>query len=174
MRKVSVKWGDTVASIVAAKIRVLVRAVRATLRLLINQILGGMRMSDVMEKPSNKFPKTVSACHVEIIRLRNQIAEHDDMHGDIAHAEETAGELRREIETAGAEIEALQKTIGERDERIEELEGEAEGREDPVAAIDQFLFEVERPVGRFNFDVVHGAAADRAILGLFAAVGRNP
>lgn len=131
-------------------------------------------MSDVMEKPSTKFPKTVSACHVEIIRLRNEIAEHDDLQADIAHAEETASELLREIETAGAEIEALQKTVDERNERIEELEGEAEDRKDPVAAIDQFLFEVERPVGKFSFDVVHGPATDRAILGLYDAVGRNP
>ena len=132
------------------------------------------KMSDVMERPSMKFPKTVSACHVEIIRLRSEISEHNDLQADLDHAENAASELRREIEAAGAEIEALQKTIGERDERIEELEGEAEGRTDPIAAIDTFLFEVERPVGRLNFDVVHGAAADRAILGLFEAAGRNP
>lgn len=59
-----------------------------------------------------RFPKTVSSCHAEILRLRH--------------------------------------------------------------AIDQFLYEVERPVGQFKFDVIHGPGTDRAILGLFAAVGRQP
>jgi len=43
-----------------------------------------------------------------------------------------------------------------------------------VNAIEQFLYEVERPVGQFKFDVVHGPAADRAILAMFDAVGWNP
>lgn len=131
-------------------------------------------MSDVMERPSTKFPKTVSACHVELIRLRKEIEAHDELWGALDEAKDDANELRREVEKLGGEIEALGETISERDSRIDELEGEAEGRTDPIAAIDTFLFEVERPVDRFNFDVIHGAAADRAILGLFEAAGRNP
>jgi chromosome segregation ATPase len=114
-----------------------------------------------------RFPKTVSACHVEIIRLRTSLADVDEAKGD-------ARELRRELDKAIGEIEVLQAKNSELDDRIDELEGEAEDRKDHVIAINRFLDEVERPVGRFVFDVVHGTPADRAILGLFDAAGRQP
>ncbi len=112
-----------------------------------------------------RFPKTVSACHVEIIRLRAAVAEVDGDDERVTALEAERDELKDEIETARKEIDRLE-------ERVEELE-DAENP-DTVTAIDQFLFEVERPVGQFKFDVVHGPATDRAILGLFAAVGRQP
>lgn len=110
-----------------------------------------------------RFPKTVSACHVEIIRLRKALEDGDAER--IADLETERDELKDEIKVAREEIDKLE-------ERIEELE-DAENP-DAIGAIDQFLFEVERPVGQFKFDVVHGPSTDRAILGLFAAVGREP
>ena len=111
-----------------------------------------------------RFPKTVSACHVEIIRLRNALAE-IDVSDQVAALEAERDELRDQLE-------GEQKENGELSDRVKELEDNE--NPDAVSAIDLFLYEVERPVGCFNFDVVHGAAADRAILGLYDAVGRQP
>lgn len=69
--------------------------------------------SQTLERPS--FPKTVTACHAEIVRLRVAIE-----------------------------------------------------------AINNFLYEVERPPGQFKFDVIHGPAADCAIIRLFDAAGCQP
>lgn len=103
-----------------------------------------------------KMPRTVSACHAEITRLHEQISELNE--GD------DVSTLKARIEELDGQNDALEK-------RVIELE-EAENP-DAVAAIDCFLDEVERPVGQLKFDVVHGPRADRAILGLFDAVGRS-
>jgi predicted nuclease with TOPRIM domain len=110
-----------------------------------------------------RFPKTVSACHAEIIRLRKAMEESDPTR--ISELEAERDELKGQLATAQDEIDGLE-------ERIEELE-EAE-HPDVIEAVDQFLYEVERPVGQFKFDVIHGPAAGLAILRLFDAVGRQP
>lgn len=110
-----------------------------------------------------RFPKTVSACHAEIIRLRTAAEENDGER--LTELEAERDELKDEIAAARQEIDRLE-------ERVEELE-DAENP-DAVSAIDRFLYEVERPIGQFKFDVIHGPATDRAILGLFEAVGRQP
>lgn len=110
-----------------------------------------------------RLPNTVTACHATIRKL---IEDGGDS--------ETIRTLRREVEERDAEIEALNRKLTESEGRIDELETEVEGRADPVNAIDVFLFEVQRPVGQFKFDVLHGPATDRAILRLYDAVGRQP
>ncbi len=101
----------------------------------------------------SRLPNTVTACHV-MIRLISR--------------------LNAEIEEKNDEIEDLRAQISASEGRYDELEKTIEGNADPIDAIDQFLYEVERPVGQLKFDVIHGDAADRAILRLFDAVGRNP
>lgn len=120
-------------------------------------------MPDVLNAPSTKFPKTVSACHAEIIRLRNAAGDGKSVR-----------DLQIELDDANARIEKLETEAADLNEQIEELESAAEARKEPEAAIETFLFEVERPTGQFKFDVVHGPSCDRAILGLYDAVGRNP
>lgn len=112
-----------------------------------------------------RFPKTVSACHAEIIRLRKSAEEFDGDNERVTQLEAERDELKDEIEEAGKKIDDLEKRVGE----LEDAENP-----DAVGAIDQFLYEVERPVGQFKFDVIHGPATDRAILGLYAAAGRQP
>lgn len=111
------------------------------------------------------FPKTVSACHAEIIKLRSAV---DEPGADAGRVEELEIEVARLKETLSAtedENDALE-------DRINELGGDK--ALDAIGAINTFLYEVERPVGRFNFDIIHGPAADRAIVGLFDAVRRQP
>lgn len=113
-----------------------------------------------------RFPKTVSACHAEIIRLRKEVE--GAISGDperIADLETERDELKAQLSTAEDEIEKLEG-------RVKELEDNE--HPDAIAAINDFLFEVERPAGQFKFDVVHGPATNRAIVKLFDAVGRQP
>lgn len=101
-----------------------------------------------------RLPNTVTACHAEIRKLR-----------------EARGGGTRTVELEG-EVAALRLANEALEKRIEELEENE--NPDAIAAIDNFLFEVQRPVGQFKFDVLHGPAADRAIVGLYGAVGRQP
>jgi predicted RNase H-like nuclease (RuvC/YqgF family) len=110
-----------------------------------------------------RFPKTVSACHVEIIRLRKELEGGDA--DRIVSLEEERDELKDEIETASKEIDDLEERV----KKLEENE-----HPDVIDAVDNFLYQVERPVGEFKFDVIHEAATDRAIVRLFDAVGRRP
>lgn len=110
-----------------------------------------------------RFPKTVSACHVEIIRLRKELGGID--RDQIQALEEERDDLKDQIETA-------QKEIDELEERVKELEENE--HPDVVDAVDNFLLQVEMPVGQFKFDVIHEPATDRAIIRLFDAVGRQP
>lgn len=113
-----------------------------------------------------RFPKTVSACHVEIIRLRK--AAEDAESGD----PERVSELEAERDELKERLAATEKENDDLETRVKELEE----NEHPaiVAAVDNFLYQVERPVGQFKFDVIHEPATDRAIVGLFDAVGRQP
>lgn len=112
-----------------------------------------------------RFPKTVSACHAEIIRLRKSADEMDSENDRIAALEEERDELKDQVKSLEVEKDELEK-------RVEELEDAK--HPDVIDAVNTFLYEVERPVGQFKFDVVHGPATDRAIVGLFDAVGRQP
>lgn len=116
-----------------------------------------------------QFPRTVSACHAEIEKLLGAGASEEL---EAATAELRA--VRTELETVIAEAESLRAEKVELEGRVEQLEAEAEDRHDPIKAINRFLDEVERPTGRFQFDVVHGPRTDRAILDLFDAAERHP
>ncbi len=110
-----------------------------------------------------RLPNTVTACHAMIRKLAG--AEPDD---------KAMSDLKADIEQKDLEIQELSAKLSASEERVEELEKEVEERADPIDAIDQFLYEVQRPVGQLKFDVIHGGAADRAILRLYDAAGRNP
>lgn len=111
-----------------------------------------------------RLPNTVSACHAEIVRLRAALAD--------ASGAERIADLEAERDDLRNSLTAEQATVDELEERIEELEKDQ--HPEAVDAIHRFLAEVERPVGQFKFDVLHGPAADRAILGLYDAVERQP
>lgn len=113
-----------------------------------------------------RFPKTVSACHVEIIRLRKEVEVSES--GDPERISELEAE-RDELKERLASSEEENDELGARVKELEDNE-----HPDAINAINDFLFEVERPVGQFKFDVIHGPAADRAIVKLFDAVGRQP
>lgn len=115
-----------------------------------------------LERPS--FPKTVSACHAEIIKLREYIEDDDSGIALIDELETEVKELKERLEATEDENDELEK-------RVEELEDAQ--HPDAVEAIDNFLHEIERQPGQLKFDVVHGPATDRAILRLFDAAGRN-
>lgn len=122
--------------------------------------------TSTLERPS--FPKTVCACHAEIARLHieiENIADADDGSVRVDELKTEVKELKERLEAAEAENDELEK-------RVEKLEGDQ--NPDAVEAIDNFLYQVERPPGQFRFDIVHGPATDRAIVGLFEAVGRQP
>lgn len=116
-----------------------------------------------LDRPS--FPKTVTACHAEIIRLRKAAEGLVSESDRIDELETEVKELTESLEAADAERDELET-------RVEELEGDQ--NPGAVEAIDNFLYQVESPAGQFKFDVVHGPATDRAILSLFDAIGRQP
>lgn len=139
-----------------------------------NKLSGGMAMpTATLDRPS--FPKTISACHAEIIKLRSVREGEDDISDRIGTLESDAVELKdqiSELETENEKLKAAALDLEQENERLVERNLELEAGEE---AINNFLYEVERPVGRgFKFDVIHGAAADRAILSMFDAVGRQP
>lgn len=107
-------------------------------------------MSDLLDEAEIEFPKTVTACHAEIRRLSNLIAEVDKA---IDCKDEEIDDLRSELD----EIEE-KGTV--RDEETEQ-------------AIHAFLDEVER-TGPLQFDVPRDERANRAIIALHDVVGRNP
>lgn len=121
--------------------------------------------SQTLERPS--FPKTVTACHAEIVRLRVAIEDIEDG-DDLARIDE--------LETELAEVKASLEATNEENTALERRIGELEDEQNPnaVDAINNFLYEVERPPGQFKFDVIHGPATDRAIIRLFDAAGRQP
>lgn len=116
-----------------------------------------------------RFPKTVSACHIEIIRLRKEIENvtEDDKSDEIFALETERDELK-------AKAEELEARVDELETENKGLEKKIEDWSDPVDAIDNFLYQVERPVGQFKFDVIHEPATDRAITRLYDAAKRQP
>lgn len=117
----------------------------------------------------DRFPKTVSACHAEIIRLRKQVE--DATEGDKSDRILT---LEGEVTELEAKVEELESELSESERYKKEIEKKIEDWTDPIEAIENFLYQVERPVGKFKFDVIHDQATDRAIVRLFDAVERNP
>lgn len=147
-----------------------------------------------------RLPNTVTACHAEIRKLRALVGgvdpsadalaatlaerdslkatlgdrdkEVDELAATAAEFKAKVGELEQERDEIKETLAATEKEKDELDERVEELE--KDHHPDALDAIDQFLFEVQRPVGQFKFDVLHGPATDRAILRLYDAAGLQP
>lgn len=107
-------------------------------------------MSDLLDDIEIEFPKTVTACHAEIRRLSNLIAEADKVIDD----------KDGEIDDLQSELDEIEEKGIVRDEEIEQT-------------IHAFLDEVER-TGPHQFDVPQGERANRAIIALHDVVGRNP
>jgi predicted nuclease with TOPRIM domain len=144
-----------------------------------------------------RLPNTVTRCHDEIRRLQAALAGASIAENDpekIANLTRERDSLQATVSELGATIDHKVASIadleGERDElketltqsqaevetleaRIEELEGRIEERADPVEAIDAFLDECER-TGPLRFDVPQSDRANRAIVRLHDAVGRQP
>lgn len=117
-------------------------------------------MSETIEGVAASFPKTVTACHAEITRLR-------DMFNGGALREFTALETERdELKEA---LEDAKKENAELEAKIEKLEQDP----DTVDAIHSFLDECER-VGPQRYDMPQSDRAMRAVISLHHAVGRNP
>lgn len=108
-------------------------------------------MSDLLDGVVDEieFPKTVGACHAEILRLSNLIAEAD-----------------KAIDAKDEEIDDLQ-------EELDKIEEKGTVRDEGTAlAIHAFLDEVER-TGPLRFDVPQTDRANRAIVALHDVVGRR-
>jgi hypothetical protein len=87
---------------------------------------------------------------------------------------ETARLVAAAKSIAAVEVNDLEDTIAENEDRIEELKGEADGKKGEVAdAVHRLLDEVQRPVGTQQFIVPKCGAVDRALLGLHDAIGRG-
>lgn len=83
-------------------------------------------------------------------------------------------ELERDLRLAEGEIASLKEQLAQAEADAEEAQEALGEREGPEGAIHAFCDLVQRPVGRFEFVVPSGGQADRAILGLFDAIGRRP
>lgn len=108
-------------------------------------------MSDLLGDLDIEFPKTVSACHAEIRRLSELIADADK------------------------QLDAKDDTIDELQTEIDEIE---DGKEDDCdqqteSAVNAFLDEIER-TGPLRFDVPNTDRVNRAIVALHDLVGRKP
>lgn len=106
--------------------------------------------SDTIDDLEVEFPKTVTACHAEITRLDKKIA------------------------VMQATIDRLDKEVDEKQARLDDIEEDDERVEsDATGAINAFLDMCER-TGPLRFDVPQTDRANRAIIALHDAVGRNP
>ena len=106
-------------------------------------------MSDLLGDTEFEFPKTVGACHAEIRRLSNLIAE----------ADKQIDAKDNEIDDLQEELEEIEEKGGVRDEETEHV-------------IHTFLDEVER-TGPLQFDVPQTDRVNRAIVALHDVVGRR-
>jgi predicted nucleic acid-binding Zn-ribbon protein len=96
-----------------------------------------------------QMPKTVTACHAEIIRLQATIS---DLEG---------------------EKEKLMKELGSAEDRLEEVEESIAAKDlDIFGAVERLLDECER-VGPLRYDLVQSGRASAAIVALHDIVGRN-
>lgn len=89
-------------------------------------------------------------------------------------ASRTIDELRQENERLKAQNEELSKDLSEAEGKLDDMEETNLSVDNIKVAVDRFLDEINRPVGKLTFTVPTGERVDRAILGLFDAVGRNP
>jgi Tfp pilus assembly protein FimV len=80
-------------------------------------------------------------------------------------------ELRKEIADLEAERDSLSGQIDDLEEQLKEAQAEVDA--DTATAVNAFLDEVQRPVGKLTFVVPVGSATDRAILGLYDLIGRS-
>ncbi|MEI9804072.1 MAG: hypothetical protein WDN48_05910 [Pseudolabrys sp.] len=87
---------------------------------------------------------------------------------------ETAVAVQNAREVAESTIDMLESTISSDNKLIDKLEEVAEGKSGDIAdAVDQFLDEVERPVGTLDFTIPKTKAVSRAVLRLYDSVNRN-
>ncbi len=87
----------------------------------------------------------------------------------------SSNELERENARLEKELEEANEKIEGLEEDLEDLRSEATSqRAAQEDAINAFCDVVERPVGRLEFAVPSGSHANRAITGLFDAIGRRP
>lgn len=85
--------------------------------------------------------------------------------------EPLASESRREIRE---HLEMLDNTIENNQSAINDLEEQAEGKSGDIAdAVNAVLDEVERPVGTLNAMLPQSPHSSRALVGLYAAIGRT-
>lgn len=83
----------------------------------------------------------------------------EDLLAEIADLEDKNNSLMRDNSQ-------LNDEIGELQEKVEEYG-------DPIQAIDDFLNEIDRPVGQFKFIIPDRSSVHRAVLGLYDAIGRK-
>jgi hypothetical protein len=107
-------------------------------------------MNDIMGEITIQYPRTVTACHDELRRLRQIVIEAKDL-----------------LQTKEKKIEDLEQELDEIEEKGTVSDQDMEG------AINAFLDECQR-TGPLRFDVPHSDRANRAIVGLHGVVGRNP
>lgn len=111
-----------------------------------------------------RLPNTVTACHAEIMRLREALGVDAGSAQLISALESERDELKDQLEEANRE----KKTA---ETRVSELE--ANEHPDAIDAIDRFLNECVR-VGPLRYDVPQSDRALQAIIGLHDAAGRRP
>lgn len=115
-----------------------------------------------------RFPKTVSACHAEIIRLRVALENAQDS-GDadkVSELESERDDLKQELSAAKEEADSLQT-------EVDRLEKYIENNPDATEDINAFLDECVR-FGPLRYDVPQTSRAMRAIVNLHDIVGRQP
>lgn len=105
-------------------------------------------MSFLSEDIEAEYPKTVTVCHAEISRLEKLLVEAD-----------------KQLDAKDQEINNLEDKIDDLKEHHNDI--------DIDEVVIRFLDEVQR-VGPLRFDVPQSDRANRAIVALHDAVGRNP
>lgn len=115
-----------------------------------------------------RFPRTVSACHAEIIRLRVSLENAQESSGAdrIAELEAERDELEAKLEAAEEEGTSLQA-------EVDRLEKHIESFPDATEDINALLDECVR-FGPLRYDVPQTPRAMRAIVNLHDCVGRQP
>lgn len=109
-----------------------------------------------------RLPNTVTKCHSMIRSLQEAAA--GGVAARILELEAERDELKERLEDAEKEISDLEESVKEFEEKF---------NPDAEAAIDSFLDECER-TGPMRFDVPQSDRANRAIIALHDAVGRQP
>lgn len=92
-------------------------------------------------------------------------------------SEQTRDNLLAEIAELRDEVASLQSSLSESEDENDKLTQENEkyrDRPEMLDAIDAFCDVVTRPTGQLVYTVPPTTEANRAILGLFDAINRNP